>query len=522
MKELTAAAPADRVSRSSVTESERKLTGVLWGFLTAGALFTAVNLQWPILRNALCYAKAALGIVAHHFNLLAIAHDHAWTSGKPILFAAVAAPFVSVFGANIGTVLASAVGTALFLGLVTLALPRLNRRGGLDPQLAPLELVLVAFNPLVIYQFWSAYPDSLFAGLVVLAFILTDLIATEPERDTRVHILGLGATIYLAIHIKLYGAVLGVACPVYLAMHARQLLARSTHRGSKLIVLAVVFVALAGVLLTAKWNLNPLLELTDEGGLGDYVSSIADVRTRAVQDAVSMFAFALLLIFQAALLFLVTRAAWRAWAAAPAVFVAIYLLGLLTFSGTIYNMRYFLPALPFLVLPLAAGAQSVRPITRHVILAAYGAIGAVLVLSFNWAPAEQLLDPLLSQATAQDRSLRFWLDNLRLPAQIKARKRLDVINAQVPLGGTLYWASDYYGTATHGLAEPLGIKPGLAIRYVMRASDIPRSTEPVFVMQFGSNGPVDPLREAPPWATVTRLGEGTFRLDSRAPETHPN
>jgi len=33
----------------------------------------AGNLGWPIARNALCYAKAALGIIEHHFNLFAVA-----------------------------------------------------------------------------------------------------------------------------------------------------------------------------------------------------------------------------------------------------------------------------------------------------------------------------------------------------------------------------------------------------------------------------------------------------------------
>jgi len=48
----------------------------------------------------------------------------------------------------------------------------------------PLEFVLVAFNPLVFYQFWSAYPDSLFAGLVMLAFILTDVICRRNRSAT--------------------------------------------------------------------------------------------------------------------------------------------------------------------------------------------------------------------------------------------------------------------------------------------------------------------------------------------------
>src|SRR5260370_38078413 len=204
MKEAGAPACVDGSSISSTVDSDRKLRLTFWIFLAAGTLLTLANLGWPIARNALCYAKAALGITEHHFNLFAIAHDRAWTSGKPIFFSVFAAPFVWLFDVNAGAINAPAIGTAFFLWMVALALPRLNRLSGLDPSLMPLEFVLVAFNPLVLYQFWSAYPDSLFASLVMLAFILTDVIATEPERDTRWYIFGLGLTIYLAIHTNFF------------------------------------------------------------------------------------------------------------------------------------------------------------------------------------------------------------------------------------------------------------------------------------------------------------------------------
>src|SRR6266480_7353479 len=349
MKESGAPTCVGESNISSTADSDRKLRVTFWIFLAAGTFFTLANLGWPIARNALCYAKAALGIIEHRFNLFAVAHDRAWTSGKPIFFSAFAAPFVWLFDVNAGTIIASAIGTAFFLWMVALALPRLNRLSGLDPTLTPLEFVLVASNPLVLYQFWSAYPDSLFAGLVMLAFILTDVIATEPERDTRWYIFGLGVTIYLAIHTKLYGAVLVLTCPFYLLMHGRQLFIRSSDRASKIGILAAVLAALAAVIVTAKLGINPLLDFAEGAGFGGYVSGIVDSNIRNIAGSLYMLGFAILLAFQAALLFLATRAAWRAWAQAPTVFAAIYLLGLMPFPGTGYNMRYFLPAFPFLV-----------------------------------------------------------------------------------------------------------------------------------------------------------------------------
>src|SRR5882762_4358906 len=334
MEETSAPEHVSRSKDSGTPESDRKLRATLWVFLILGVFFTLVNLHWPIARNALCYAKAAHGVISHHFNVFAVAHDRTWTSGKPIFFSAFAAPFVWLFGANAGTIIASAIGTAFFLWMVALALPRLNKHSGLDSSLMPLEFVLVTFNPLVIYQFWSAYPDSLFAGLVMLAFILTDIIASDPERDTRWHIFGLGVTIYFAIHTKLYGAVLLLTCPLYLLIHCRQLVTRSSHRASKGGILAAVFATPAIVLVAAKQGINPLLDFAEGGGFGDYVSGIVDSKIADVIGSLSMLGFAMLLVFQVALLFLARWAAWRAWAPAPTVFAAIYLFGLMPFPGS--------------------------------------------------------------------------------------------------------------------------------------------------------------------------------------------
>jgi len=397
--------------------------------------------------------------------------------------------------------------------MVAVDLPRLNRLSGLDPSLMPLEFALVAFNPLVVYQFWSAYPDSLFAGLVMLAFILTDVIATEPERNTSGHILGLGLTIYLAIHTKLYGAVLLFTCPLYLLMHFRQLVIRSTHGASKIGILGAVFATLAMTLVTAKLGINPLLDFAEGGGFGGYVSGIVDSKVSNVIYSLSMLGFAVLLNFQAALLFLATRAAWRTWGPSPTVFAGIYLLGLLPFPGTGYNMRYFLPSFPFFVPALAAGARSIGPIARRTILGAYEAIAFILILIFNLAPVEQTLQPILSKASARYELLNAWLDNLRLPVQIALKKQIEAANAGVPPGSVLYWSSDYYETATHGLAEHLGVKKGLDIRYVLQPFEIQAPPEPVFLTAFTSAAPTDKLWQAPSWATVKNVGYGLFRLD---------
>jgi hypothetical protein len=497
---------------------ERNLWLVLIAFVAVGIVLTVLNLQLPISRNSLEYAKAALEISEHHFNLLAVVHDRAWSSGKPIIFALLAAPFVRPCGAGVATLIASSLGTIFFLWMVIFTLARLNRRSGLGPTTRPLELALVALNPLVLYQFWSAYPDSLFAGLVLLAFNLTDHIAVSPKRDTRWQILALGVTIDVAIHTKLFGAVLMLACPFYLLLHSRELIARSSQRRSKLALLCVVFAALAVDLGTAALRINPLLDFADGAGFGSYKSGLADGTSRDIRGALSMLGFAVLLVFQVALPFLATPAARRAWRLAPAAFAAIYLLGLLPFPGTNYNMRYFMPVFPFLAVPIAAGVKSLALVPRRTVLAGFGALAVLLVLIFNVAEVEERVQPVLSAVAPPGGRLNAWLedwlDNLRLASEIELRKQIQAINTEVPGGRVLFWASDYNKTASHGLAEHLGVEAGrLDIRYVLHPAFVGVSPDPVYLTEFTSYPPRERLSQTPGWATAQSLGHGVFRLD---------
>ena len=498
----------DVESRSGATPHQPKPSLVLWIFIALGTSLTALNLQWPLARNALNYAKAAVVILQRHYDLFAVIRDQTSTGGKPILFSVLAAPFVWLTNATTGTLIASTLGGAFFLFATSLALPRLNVRAGLCSRLAPFEFTLVAFNPLVLYQFWSGYPDALFAGFVILAFVLIDLISNEPERDTRWHIVGLGATICAAILTKLYGIVLALLCPLYLLLHARQFLGRTTYRNEKLMLFAAALLAVAAMLISAKWNQNPLLQLDVGAGSNGYR---ADVIT--FKDALLMFAFCIVLTFNVILISLLWPHAWRRWPMAPALFALIYLLGLLPFSGSAYNMRYFLPAFPFVAPVLAAAAQSMPRPARTTLLVAYGIVAAILVLNFNVAGVQQALRPLSARLYNWQPNLGDWLDNLRLPVQIELKKQIETINRNLPLGKPLYWSSDYYGVVTHGLAHHIGVRRDIDVRYVLEPGQVPESQSPVFLTLFSSLVPPEEFWPVPRWATVRALGHGVFRLD---------
>ncbi len=272
--------------------------------LATGLAFLIANLDLPIVRNSFVYAKTAKNVIDHGFNPFPVIADPALFHGKPAGFSLLSVPFVLLFGANAGVKIASFLGTALFLCVAYVFFVRLNRRAGIDPRFIPLELALLFFNPLTLYQFWSAYPDSLFAGLVLLAFVLADAIAVDHERDTRVHIVVLGLVIYAAILTKLYGMILGLAIPTFLLLHVRSFLERSSYVKSKIALLVTVFGVLGVTLILARLGMNPTLNFAVDftaggGGSGyaGYVRGLTDPSGEQLISSIIIFIFALVLNF---------------------------------------------------------------------------------------------------------------------------------------------------------------------------------------------------------------------------------
>jgi hypothetical protein len=320
----------------------------------------------------------------------------------------------------------------------------------------------------------------------------------------------LGAVIVAAIYTKLYGAILAITCPLYLLIHAHQFIPRAKYRTAKISLLGGVLALVVLILISAKLRLNPLLILEGGTGFGSFSSGI---KLDEVGDSLLILVVAILLAFHVALLFLLYPDARRGWTVAPTLFIAIYSLGLLLFPGTSYNMRYFLPVFPFVVPVLAIGIRSAAPLTRRILLSTYGVAALLLVLNFNLAPVARGLEPLTSKIFASWPILAARLDNLRLPVHVALKSQIDTINITVPKNARLYWASDYYGITTHGLAHDLGVRNDIDVRYVLEPSDIPASQTGAYMTLFTSMVPPGKFWAPPSWATLHGLGHGLFRLD---------
>jgi hypothetical protein len=437
---------------------------VLAALLVLGLLVTLANRAQPLVRNSLVYARASENVIAHGYDPRPVVADSKLSYDKPILYAWFSAPFVAALGNHDGLRLTSLLTTAAYL----FALLHFARsfRSLLPEGGAALLLWLAAFGPCVAYQFWSAHPDGWFAALVVLAWSLTQRLVTGELRPVR-GMLWLGAVLYVAILLKNYGLVLLVSCPAYLLWHLRPLRADRERFGRLLWSGIGVFGAL-GLLAWLAWiGMNPLSRLEGEGGgVGQYATGEL---ARSAKGTWVALGLALLLQFQLALVLATRRAAWsRALVAPLTCFAAPYVLGLMPFPTTFYNMRYFVPLFPLAGLVLARGWSAFGEEWRRRTLVAHGLVAVLLVVVFNWAPAYRAARPSIPTLEVNWIGVPLsLLDNLRMPQHLDQAEVLANLDRAVPPGATLYMLDvKYYVDAQQGVYERAGlIRADIATRY---------------------------------------------------------
>src|SRR5215813_11443280 len=130
-----------------------------------------IDRDQPLVRNSLVYARAAWNVIAAGYDPRPVVADTRLSYDKPIGFAWLSAPLVARFGAHGGLRLMSLAGTIAYL-LATLFLVWRVLPAATAMRTAPAILWLATLGPLVVYQSWSAHPDSWFAALFTIAVAL--------------------------------------------------------------------------------------------------------------------------------------------------------------------------------------------------------------------------------------------------------------------------------------------------------------------------------------------------------------
>jgi hypothetical protein len=479
------------------------------GVFAFGIAALLVNLDQPLVRNSLVYARAAEHVLANGGNPLPVVADSLLSYDKPMGFAWSSAPLVAAFGTHLGLMLASALGVLALLA-ATAQLLRTVRPGPEHETLRARALLFGTLSPLVVYQTWSAHPDALEAALQLAALTQALRLVNEPDVAPRRRALWLFLLLEGGVLLKNYGLVMLVVLPLVLGLLA----VRTWRTGGRVAITGMVlaWLTVAGLAALAFADLNPLARVAGEGGgAGQY--GRGELLASASGCLVAL-ALALGLSVQVALPFTV-RGLTRvngAWALLG--FAAIHTAGLLPFANAYYNLRYFLPVLPIAGLLAAAGLDRAPRALQHAATITFVAFAVATITVFNFAPAYEVVQPSLPAWRWRGDTMPSLWDNLRLPLHLEQRRWLADLAAATPPGATVFLVDfTYYRDAQHGVYERAGkIRSDLTTRYVTRRglqANAREATEREFWVCFG-HSPDEALLER--FGEVTEPRPGIFRV----------
>ena len=469
--------------------ASRETRAVALGLVLLGALFTALNARLPILRNSLVYARTVENLELHHLALWQVCSDPAQVHSQGCGFSVLAIPFVRLAGLNAGLQLASWLATALFVAAAIAFFRRFNPSFGLAEKDVPLELAVTCFNPLAIAQFWSAYSDSAFAALFLASFVLLDrLLKDEAPGEART-VAAYTLAVMLAVFTRPAGLVLYPLHLLYVLWHRRELAAMARTRRRRFLLLAAGGVVLAAWVGLGKLGLNPLLNLNK----GEYHVPVAYLSSVAEVAVLLLLTFGILLAVAAPGL-TVTRKT-----APLLLMLGAYLHIFMVFHGSVDNLRYYVPILPFMALFVVHALRAVR--RRRLVgacLVAFALTNGATILAFNDVAANRLFMQLAPRRIDWDEFGHF--DNLRIGAQARMKEALDRINAGIPAGTPLYYVSPYYDGVAEGIYQRAGLLradiPVVFARRLEEAGPVPDSAW-ILLADRISRQPGDPPGQSP-------------------------
>lgn len=415
---------------------------LLW--VLVGAIGLLFYHKIPIVRNSLVYARTCYNLIDLGPSFSSAKHAYNKALGFPVL----SLPMVIAFGANAGLKLSSFLWTALWVASAIPFFRRLETTFNPNPEKrsdSMLPAVVFVLNPLVYYQFLSAYSDSLHALVFLWALYFLDRGLSREVRwfDSAVFVM----LVLLAIWVKHHGFVLFAILPVFLICRARTLKWQWKHSRHAVLVGAVSLAALLIVVWLAQTGSIPFFNL----------SRNTENYTRGWQHIVSQVSsnkkgigFYLWLSFSVLTPVLLRLRGFRKhfeWYLALLVFV----LTLLPFRGTRDNLRYFLPIAPLIAWITCLALSSLNRKLQVVLIALFLVLNSTTTLYYNSIPVHDWI--------ARVRPLKIH-DNLRLVrAQRNADEFVRTVNHYVVSDDchTLFFASRYYGDAEWHVYEREGL-----------------------------------------------------------------
>jgi hypothetical protein len=426
-----------------------------------GAVCLALNWSQPLVRNGIVYARAAEHILEHSFNALPVVADSKLSYDKPIGFAWLASPLVQWLGTHHGLMLASLLGTCAYIAAVAWFARAFDPFAASSRERACV-VALAALSPIVAYQFWSAHPDSLFAALYLAAFALTHGIV---QRPSLVRVALLAAAIFASLMLKNYGMILLPSCSLYLLWHRRRVFAAPGGRivaAASALAIAVLF----ALVVLGRTGHNALMRIDGEGGgFAQYgrgswwLSCVGTLVQVGIALAINLHV-ALPWTFRARRP--ASTSSSPSMLSALISFPLVYVAGLMLFPTTFYNMRYFVPLLPFAALLAVVGLRASTAPLQRVVRTSFVIAALALIAIFDCAPLYRRVAPAIPTLEVNWIGVPLsLLDNLRMSQHIAQAEWIDNLNEHAEPGSVVYMLDvDYYRDAQRGVFERAGLIRG--------------------------------------------------------------
>jgi len=440
-------------------------------FILLGSLQLFLFYDMPIVRNSLVFAQIINAFIDFGKNSPVVKHAYS----KALGFVYLSFPFVKLWGANIGLKVSSFLWTSLYVLFIIPFLHRLKSRQELmSPSLAQttLAVIVTLFNPLLLYQFISAYPDTLFALSFLCTLYFLNQVFSEDIKwfDGPCFV----TAALFSIWVKYHGYII---LPIFLIFLFTRVdvigfQLRSKRRELLLwIISSGLLLVLIGLILCDKLPIFHIEEFRVERNF-DYSQWI--YKWHAFPRSLVLFKDYLLLSFGILSPLLLW---WQRFKEFKEWYLTIILFVFFTISfssrGAIYNMRYFIPILPLLAWIIANNVRKTSNKFQIIIILIFLSINSAMMMYYNSISLNSFFNKHLPFKMKQ-------YDNLRLTNEQKnTAHSISLINSLVnDRCNTLFFISRYYSKAAwhiwerEGLfSDDLKIVYGLSVAEAIKDSD---------------------------------------------------
>jgi len=385
----------------------------------------------PIIRNSAVYASIIdrMQENSHTFNASFDAYN------KPLGFAYLSLPWVKLWGRNTGLQFSGFLCAALWVVSLVPFYRRFCKVFKAEERNLPYYILLACFNPLVLYQFMSAYPDLLFGLSFLWGMYFLDRFLSEDVKWYDGILLGMSCL--FSVWVKHNGFIFLPLIVLFAIVRWRTVgwLYRCRRKEFFFGVVSLALFLIIVGLAQAGYHFDLFNLSANKRNYGRGSDHLKIIKHNA-----RYFWVYLILSFSVLTPFIVPLKNWRKnkeWYLA----VLIFLASLLYYKGTNYNLRYYLTLAPVFALLIVANAQHFPRMVQTLFLFLFVVVNSYTSIYYNSLAANEIAKNMIALPQ---------YDNLRLVAQQgQIRRSISLVNTiqKEHNYSHLFFLSNYYHTA---------------------------------------------------------------------------